>query len=131
MSHSKKYGIHDGKLRPCQDSPNCVCSESSGGDSTDGHAIEPLTFTGDADVAWSRLRAVLAVQPRTTIVENSDGYLQARAITWLLRFEDVLEFRLDRAASAIQVRSASRIGYWDLGVNRRRVDTIRRQFSSS
>lgn len=127
MSDQSKYGLDEGKLHPCPDSPNCVCSEFS----DDSHSIEPIAFNNDADVAWSQLLNVVAAQPRTKIVDSGDGYLQARVTTRLLRFEDVLEFRLDRAAGAIQVRSASQVGFSDLGVNRRRVETIRKLFGNT
>ena len=67
-------------------------------------------------------------QPRTTIYEQTEDYIQARVRTRILRFEDVLEFRLDRAAGQIHVRSASKVGYSDLGVNRRRIESLRQVF---
>ncbi len=114
----------DGKLQPCPPSPNCVCSEYP--DTT--HSIEPLAFSGDADEAWTRLISILNGQPRTTIPAQTADYIEARFRTRILRFEDVVEFRLDRAAKLIQVRSASKVGYSDFGLNRRRIETLRLLF---
>jgi len=127
MNERKSHGPEEGKLRPCPDSPNCVCSEFTEG----SHSIEPFSFNNDADQEWSRLLEIVAAQPQTKIVDSDDGYIRARVTTRLLRFEDVLEFRLDRPAGVIQVRSASQVGFFDLGVNRRRVQTIRRLFSNT
>ena len=76
----------NGKLRPCPQSPNCVCSEFSESE----HSIEPLTISGDPTKAWSRLLGILSDQPRTTIVSQTEDYIQARVRTRILRFEDVL-----------------------------------------
>ena len=127
ISRPGNAGLADGKLRPCPDSPNCVCSEYSG----IAHSIAPLSFSGDADAAWPRLISMLNNQPRTTIVEQSEEYTQARVRTRIFRFEDVLEFRLDRAAGQIHVRSASKVGYSDLGTNRRRIESLRKLFCDS
>lgn len=124
MSNQEHGHLVDGKLQQCPGSPNCVCSEYPG----NAHSIEPLAFSGDADKAWARLVDVLNGQPRTKIVVQFKEYLEARVRTRILRFEDVVEFRLDRAENLIHVRSASEVGYSDLGVNRRRIETLRRLF---
>jgi uncharacterized protein (DUF1499 family) len=130
MSRQAEAGIVDGKLRPCPDSPNCVCSEFTGS----SHSIAPLSFNADCDgaaeSAWTRLLDILASQPRTTIVDQDAYYVQVRVRTRLFRFEDVLEFRLDETAGEIHVRSASETGYSDFGVNRRRVEAIRRLYNA-
>src|SRR5206468_84351 len=92
------------------------------------HAVEPLRFTDDPEEAWQRLKAVLASLPRTRIVAATDGYLHAECTSRVFRFVDDLECLLDRDAKLIHVRSASRAGRSDLGVNRRRVEAIRRAF---
>lgn len=117
-------GLTEGKLRPCPDSPNCICSEYPG----IAHSIEPLSFSGDAGAAWTRLISILNDQPRTKIVEQTDNYIEARVRTRILRFEDVLHFRLDRVVGQVHVRSASQVGYSDLGTNRRRIESLRKLF---
>ncbi|MFO0930086.1 MAG: DUF1499 domain-containing protein [Gemmataceae bacterium] len=91
------------------------------------HAIEPLRFDDDADAAWDRLRRTVRAQPRMRVITEDDGYLHAEATTRLLRFVDDVEFLLDRVGRQIHVRSASRLGYSDLGTNRRRIEAIPRR----
>jgi len=112
-------------LEPCPASPNCVCSAYP--DDT-AHAIEPFRYETDADTAWAAVRRAVDGLPRTRVVTSEPGYLRAESRTLLLRFVDDLEFRLDATAGVIHVRSASRTGYSDLGVNRRRVETLRVRF---
>ncbi len=115
-------GVRDGKLAPCPSSPNCVSSRAT--DAT--HAIEPLKFTGDPAAAMQRLRTVIEKMPRTRIVESRPDYLYAEFETALLGFVDDVEFQVD--GSTIHARSASRLGYSDLGVNRKRIEEIRAAF---
>jgi uncharacterized protein (DUF1499 family) len=117
-------GMVDGKLRPCPNTPNCVCSMDASGP----RFIEPLTFTGDPDVARSRVKSVLAAQPRTRIVDEQGDYLHAECSSLVFRFVDDLEFFLDRSGQKIHVRSAARTGTYDFGVNRRRLEAIRQAF---
>jgi uncharacterized protein (DUF1499 family) len=64
-------------------------------------------------------------------VNEESGYIHAECTSWLFRFTDDVEFALDDAQKIIQVRSASRVGYSDLGANRKRVETIRRLFNQN
>jgi uncharacterized protein (DUF1499 family) len=115
-------GARDGKLTPCPSSPNCVCSQAS-----DAHAIAPLEFSGDAEAALRKLRGVIESMPRTQIVEAKPGYLYAEFTSSFMGFVDDVEFFV--GGSVIHVRSASRLGYSDLGVNRKRVEAIRETFA--
>jgi uncharacterized protein (DUF1499 family) len=115
-------GVRDGKLAPCPASPNCVSSQATDA----GHAVEPLRFTGDAGAAMLRLKAVVQSMPRTQIVQSTADYLYAEFTSRLLGFVDDVEFHCD--GKVIHVRSASRLGYSDLGVNRSRVEEIRAAF---
>ena len=118
-------GPQDGLLLACPSSPNCVSSQAADG----GHRIAPLTFSGDPDAAFARLKQVLGQRGDTAIIEEKPGYLRVELRTTL--FVDDGEFLLDRPRSVIQVRSASRLGYSDLGKNRSRMEEIRRQFGAS
>ena len=109
------------RLQPCPSSPNCVCS-----DATDSHGIEPLAIAGDPQLMWRRLQDYLAQQRGFTIKQVDDLYLRAEAKTPLLRFVDDVEFELRTGDGVIAVRSASRVGYSDLGANRRRIEKIRK-----
>jgi len=110
-----------GRLAPCPASPNCVCSDA--GDA--GHRVEPFVLAQQAGRAWSALRAAVAALPRTRIVEETADYLHAECRSVLLGFVDDLELELRPAEGNVAVRSASRTGYSDLGVNRRRVEGLR------
>lgn len=110
-----------GRLAPCPDSPNCVSSEA-----TDAvHAIPAYRIRGDAGVAWKALESELATLPRVEIVSDESDHLYAVFTTRLMRYRDDVEFGLDGEADVIRVRSASRVGYGDMGVNRARIESIR------
>lgn len=120
-------GVKAGKLAPCPDSPNCVVSQS---DTDAEHAIAPLTYSGEPAEAMAQLVTVINAMPRATIIESNDNYLYAEFASKLMGFVDDVEFYLDSAESVIQVRSASRLGQSDLGVNRQRIEAIRQQFQA-
>lgn len=119
-------GVKEGKLAPCPSSPNCVVSQ---GDEDAEHAIAPLAYSGNPALAIAKLTDIVRAMPRTTIVEATDNYLYAEFASKLMGFVDDVEFYLDPTASVIQVRSASRLGQSDLGVNRKRVEAIRAALS--
>lgn len=114
-------GARDGRLAACPSSPNCVSSQSPDKD----HRIEPLLFTGTAAEAMARLAAIVQNLPRTTIIIRKPDYLYAEFTSTLFRFKDDVEFLADDSAKVIHVRSASRLGHSDLGVNRKRIEAIR------
>jgi uncharacterized protein (DUF1499 family) len=123
----RDLGLQGGRLRPCPDTPNCVSSEVG---TAPDKLVQPFAApSGRADFA--RLAALVAAWPRTEVITTSDGYLHAESTSLLLRFKDDVEFRLDSDARVIHVRSASRLGKGDLGVNRKRVEGLRAKWSSS
>jgi uncharacterized protein (DUF1499 family) len=101
-----------GRLAPCPRSPNCVSSDAADAE----HGIAPLALAA---------REAVAALPRTRIVSEGGDSLHAECRSALFRFVDDLELQLRPAEGVIAVRSASRIGYSDLGVNRRRVEALR------
>lgn len=114
-----------GILPPCPGSPNCVSSQA--GDAR--RRVDPILFTGDGASAWSRLRRVIEGMKGARIAEETDGTLHAEYRSAVFGFVDDVEFLMDAAGSKIEVRSASRTGYYDFGANRRRVEEIRARFS--
>jgi len=116
-------GVRGGLLIPCPASPNCVSSQADAA----RHRIAPLTFRGDPAAAFARLQRVLTLRDDTTVVETTAEYLRVEFRTRL--FTDDGEFLLDRRQGVIHVRSASRLGYSDLGKNRRRLEEIRAAFT--
>ena len=125
-----KLGLSsDNRLSPCPASPNCVSS-----DMTDSHSIAALDLVGDAgdpSEAWQALRAYLETQPRVTIKISESSYLRVEFRTRLLRFVDDVEFHLRVDDNRIAMRSASRLGYSDLGANRRRLESVRQALSAA
>lgn len=124
LAAARPVGLVDGRLRACPPSPNCVCSQEADAD----HSITPLRFQDAPNDAWQRLQRVLQTLPRTRVVSSADGYLHVEFTTALLRFVDDVEFLQDPSARVIHVRSASRVGYSDLGANRKRIEQIRKLF---
>jgi len=123
---SDNLGVTGNRLAPCPKSPNCVSSIS--GEDKD-HAIAPLTYTEPFAKARQRLLNTIRSMKRTTIITEDERYIHAEFRSGLFRFVDDVEFYFDDQASIIHVRSASRVGYSDLGVNRKRVEEIRNRYT--
>jgi len=121
-SPPQSLGVYEGHLRACPDSPNCVVSYD---ESDDSHYIEPIKYDTDLDTAKNTLTKVLSVVPNTTIIEEKDNYIRTEFRSKLMGFVDDGEFYFPKDKSIIEVRSASRLGESDLGVNRRRLEQIR------
>ena len=117
-------GLKNHLLSPCPRTPNCVSSQENNSQ----HRIQPIIFEGSLELAKERLYRVINSMRGTRIITQEDEYWHVEFTTQLLRFIDDVEFYFDESQSLIHVRSASRQGYWDLGVNRRRVETIRSRF---
>lgn len=116
-------GINNGKLAACPATPNCVSSQAPTNDIE--HAIAPLQLTGDPATAMANLKQVIQSMPRTTIIKETNDYLYVEFASKLMGFVDDVEFYIDSSTQTIQVRSASRLGQSDLGVNRQRIEEIR------
>ncbi len=114
-------------LLDCPASPNCVSSQAT----DPARRVEPLPYPpGQEQLALKTLLQVLRDLPRTEVTELSPSVIKAVVQSALFRFKDDLEFRFDHETAVIHIRSASRTGYWDMGVNRRRVDRIRGEFTN-
>ena len=112
------------QIDPCPKTPNCVSSLSE----PPTFYIEPLQYTLSWPDARLALLAVLEGFKRVALVESGQNYIHAEFKSFLFRFVDDVQFLVDETAKCIHVRSASRVGYWDFGVNRKRVEKIRKQF---
>ena len=121
-------GVRDGRLKPPAFTPNSVSSQA---DLYPEHPqrsqarIEALRYSGDGQAALARLATHLGTQPRVQVVTREATYVYAQCSTRWLGFTDDLELWLDLQAGVIQVRSASRLGDSDLGMNRARVEALR------
>jgi uncharacterized protein (DUF1499 family) len=115
-------------LEPCPSSPNCVSSQAP--ESDHQHYIAPFSFSGNPTMAWQRLKAAVLAEKRVSVIEEQGNYLHLEMRSLMFRFVDDVEFSLAASAGLIHVRSASRVGYSDFGVNRKRVEHIRAAFDS-
>ena len=120
-------GVSSGQLHPCPDSPNCVSSQST----DEEHKIDPLALKSSPPEALAKLKEIILGIERTSIIEETDNYLYAEFKSARMGFVDDVEFYIDAENKVIHVRSASRIGYSDLGVNRKRIEAIRLEFEGS
>ncbi|AYV57602.1 DUF1499 domain-containing protein [Leptospira kmetyi] len=120
-------GVQNGKLGLCPETPNCVSSFCAESDSE--HFIKSLAYSGKPEDAKAKLKAILAETSRTNLIKEEDKYLYVEFTSFLWRFVDDVEFLIDPNGSVIHVRSASRLGKSDLGVNRKRIEKIRSAFS--
>jgi uncharacterized protein (DUF1499 family) len=111
------------KLPPCQDTPNCVSSQAT----DKGHHIAPFKISGDPNLAWKELRKAIVEHARMLITHETETSLHAEATSLVLHFVDDIDAILDAEAGLIHVRSASRMGHSDFGVNRKRIETLRTQ----
>lgn len=119
----KRVGLlPNGQLSPCPDMPNCVCSPYP--NDPDHHA-DPLKLSGSGSAAKDRLKSILLAMPRVVLAQESERYLRFEFTSLLFRFVDDVEFLVDEKAGVIHFRSASRVGYSDLGANRARIKDIR------
>ena len=111
------------RISDCPTSPNCVSSLAK----DEAHKIAPIPFDGTPDAAFALLKQAIAGEARTRIVEEQQDqwYLHAEATSLVFRFVDDVEFQLDPERKLLHLRSASRVGYSDLGVNRRRIERLR------
>jgi uncharacterized protein (DUF1499 family) len=121
-------GANDGKLSPPKiGSTNSVSSQHQ---NQDYHSIAPLRFQGDGQAAMSKLALAIGNIQGATIVKNDSGYIYAQVQSKWMQYIDDLEFLLDSKEQVIHMRSASRLGRKDFGVNRDRLEAIRRKFEN-
>ena len=118
-------GIKNGRLSACPDTPNCVSSQSI----KKSDYIDPIHWPQNVPDIKNILFDTINAMKRTRIVSHDKNYVHVEFTSALLRFVDDVEFLIDEKNRTIHVRSASRVGYSDLGVNRKRVEKIRKTFS--
>lgn len=116
-------GVKDGRLAPPKSTPNCVSSQADAADAE--HYIAPIPFKGDAAQAMAAARKAVEGMQGASVIRQDGAYLYAEFRTPIMRFVDDLELFFDEKAGLLHVRSASRLGRRDFGVNRARVDAIR------
>ncbi|MFX0060202.1 MAG: DUF1499 domain-containing protein [Candidatus Hodarchaeota archaeon] len=125
MKKSKKpVGIIDGKFHPCPKSPNCVSTQSM----DEKHKIKPLKYNSTLEEAKQKVKNIVGSFKRTKIITELDNYLHFEFRTATFKFVDDVEFYFDDTEKIIHFRSASRLGWSDMGVNRKRMEKIRKLY---
>ena len=117
-------GVVDGRLAPPKRTPNCVSSQADPADRE--HYIAPIAFRGD----FSQVQAAVAAMRGATVIAREGNYLYAEYRTPLMRYVDDVELLYDPQAGVVHVRSASRLGRRDFGVNRKRIEALRSRIGS-
>ena len=115
------------KLPLCRDSPNCVSSQAEDAK----HFIEPFKISGSPEEAWKALKKALSSQSRMVITHETDDTLHAEATSLVFHFIDDINVILDADTNIIHIRSASRTGHSDFGVNRKRIEALRLQLQKA
>lgn len=121
-------GVHDGKLKPPSTTENSVSSQAAlYPDHPQRHYadIAPLAVQGNGPATLARIKAIVAGMAGAKVVRSDADYLYVQFTTKLMKFVDDVEFWFDPVNNVIQVRSASRVGRGDLGVNRKRIEAVR------
>ena len=125
MAKSKKpIGIVDGKLHPCPKSPNCVSTQAI----DENQKMEPINYSRSLEDAKAKIIDIIKSLKRSKIVKNEENYIHIEFRTAAFRFVDDVEFLFDDKEKVIHFRSRARMGYSDMGVNRKRMKEITKLF---
>jgi uncharacterized protein (DUF1499 family) len=113
-------------LQQCPDKPNCVSTQSV----QESQKLEPINLSDANKTILGTVKTVIQKHPRTTLVEERDCYLHYEFRSKLFKFVDDVEFLWDKDENKLHFRSASRLGYYDMGVNKKRMIQIREEILS-
>ncbi|MGB1288090.1 MAG: DUF1499 domain-containing protein [Aggregatilineales bacterium] len=120
-------GVTGGELTKCPDAPNCVSTQDDAGNS---HYVAPLDFKSDKSTTHAALTMIIN-DMGGQIITNTDDYIHARFRSPMMNFIDDVELYLDSSANSVQMRSAARLGYGDMGVNKKRIESIRQAYNGA
>lgn len=121
-------GVKNGQLAVCSSSPNCVSSFAQEADNK--HYIAPLSYSLSEAETVVGIKKALSKLSRTKIISESESYIHAEVTTLIFRFVDDLEILIDSESKLIHFRSASRVGHSDMGVNRKRVEQLKKELKA-
>ncbi len=120
----KNLGVRDGKLLKMPNSPNAVSSQTD----IEDKKVEPLKFSGDLEETKAKIIDVINNYKGTKIIKNEKNYIHVVFTTGGMKFKDDVEFYFDENSKIINFRSASRVGYSDMGLNRKRFNEIKKYY---
>ncbi|WP_373097109.1 DUF1499 domain-containing protein [Zhongshania sp.] len=123
-SNTPRLSSTNTHLALCPSAPHCVSSLETG-----TKHIAAITVSSVEE--WQLLQETLLAMPRTEVLERQAHYLHAVSRSAIMRYTDDIELRYSPSQNRVDVRSASRLGYYDFGVNRERVETLRKQFTAA
>lgn len=122
----EKRGLEDGNLLGCPDKPNCVSTAKG----PSARFVSPFEYSGERAEAISTMEQIVKEMKNANIREEGDGYLWVECSSKVFGFVDDLEIYFPLEKQVVYIRSASRLGYSDFGVNRKRVEKIRERFNN-
>jgi uncharacterized protein (DUF1499 family) len=120
---TERHNSESSGFLDCPDTPNCLSSLAK----NPKHRIEPFKLKKDPETSWEIVQKTVGSLPRTKIVSADNSDIHAECRSMIFRFIDDLTLHLTPSTGIIHIRSASRIGYSDFGVNRRRVENLRKK----
>jgi len=120
---AERHNSESSGFLDCPDKPNCVSSLAK----NPKYRVEPFLLKNDPKTSWDIVQKTIGSLPRTKIVSSNNIDIHAECRSMIFRFVDDLTLHLNPSKSIVHIRSASRIGYSDLGVNRRRIETLRKK----
>jgi uncharacterized protein (DUF1499 family) len=121
-----KLGVQNGQLKPLGSRPNSVSSQTD----QESKLVAPISFEVDAKEKMAKIKSVIESMPGAKVKQSSDEYLYAVFTSALMRFKDDVEVYIDPEAKQVHFRSASRVGYSDLGVNRKRYEEFAKRLAN-
>jgi uncharacterized protein (DUF1499 family) len=121
-------GLVNDRLAPCPDTPNCISSEDP---DDGGHFLPPFIFTPVDDIDVRGYIAGIVEDTGGIVTSESGDYVSAEYRSRVIGFVDDVEFRVDNLNGRVHVRSASRVGKSDLGVNPKRYQALRQAFEAA
>ena len=127
VKHPANLGVNNGKLAPCPNMPNCVSTQSKDA----RHQIDPITYQTSPTRAQTILVDVINVMERTEIIVNEPGYLYVEFRTKGMGYVDDVEFAFNSEEHVIHFRSSASVPYTDWGMNRKRMEVIRKAFMNA
>ncbi len=119
----QKLGIHGAQLYPCSEKPHCRSSYSAQKD--EKHYIKPLRMIESKELAYKKIQGILSKYKSAKIIKMDPSYIHAEFTSSIFKFIDDIEFHFVWEKKMIHIKSSSRIGYWDLGSNKKRIEEIK------